>query len=122
MNKIQALNQFWNSFRDGNDWKAYDASNVPEDIPDKHITYDVSSDFFGYSVAQTISLWDKSTSWEDITLKSEEISKHITRGGLMFSYDGGAMWIKRANPWAQRLSDNEQIKRLVLNIEIEFLD
>lgn len=122
MNKIQALNQFWNSFREGNDWKAYDASNVPEDIPDKHITYDVTSDFFGYSVAQTVSLWDKSTSWEAITLKEMEIAKYISRGGAVIPYEGGAMWLKRANPWAQRLSDNEQIKRLVLNIEIEYID
>lgn len=122
MNKIQALNQFWNSFREGENWKAYDASNVPEDIPDKHITYDVSSDFFGYSVAQTVSLWDKSTSWESITLKEMEIANYISRGGAVIPYEGGAMWIKRANPWAQRLSDNEQNKRLVLNIEIEFID
>lgn len=122
MNKIQALNQFWNSFREGNDWKAYDSSNVPEDISDKHITFDVSDDFFGYKIAQTINLWDKSTSWKNVTLKSEEIADFITRGGVMIPYDDGAMWIKRANPWAQRLSDDEQIKRLVLNIEIEFLN
>lgn len=122
MNKMQALNAFWNRFREGEDWRAYDASNVPDDIPSKHITYDVTDDFFGYPIAQTVSLWDTSTSWEDITLKSAEIAEHITRGGVMFSYVGGAMWIKRANPWAQRLSDNEQIKRIVLNVEIEFLD
>ena len=122
MNKIQALNSFWNQFREGNDWKAYDASNVPEDVPHKHITYDVSSDFFNYSVAQTINLWDKSTSWEAITLKEMQIANTITRGGIMISYDGGAMWIKRANPWAQRLSDDEQIKRMALNVAIEFID
>lgn len=122
MNKIQALNEFWNSFRDGDDWKAYDASNVPDDISDKHITYDVTDDFFNYSVAQTVSLWDKSTSWQDITLKEMEIAKCISRGGAVIPFEGGAMWLKRANPWAQRLSDNEQIKRLVLNVEIEFLD
>ena len=122
MNKIQTLNSFWNRFREGEDWKAYDASNVPENISDKHITYDVSSDFFGYPVAQTISLWDKSTSWEAVTLKGMQIADAITRGGIMIPYDGGAMWIKRANPWAQRTSDDEQIKRIILNVAIEFLD
>jgi len=122
MNKIQALNAFWNSFRNGEDWKAYDASSVPEGISDKHITYDVSSDFFGYSVAQTASLWDKSASWQALTLKEMEIAEYITRGGVVIPYEGGAMWLKRANPWAQRLSDNEQTKRIVLNVEIEFID
>lgn len=122
MNKIQALNAFWNGFREGNDWKAYDSSNVPEDIPDKHITYDVSADSFGYPVAQTVNLWDKSLSWQEITEKEMEIAERITRGGVMIPYDGGAMWIKKANPWAQRLADNEQIKRLILNVEIEFIN
>lgn len=122
MNKIQALNNFWNGFREGDDWKAYDASSVPEDISDKHITYDVTSDSFGYPVAQTVSLWDKSTSWQAVQEKEMEIANYITRGGLMITYDDAAMWIKKANPWAQRLSDNDQIKRIVLNVEIEFLD
>lgn len=122
MNKIQALNAFWNSFVEGSDWKAYDASSVPESISDKHITYESTSDSFDYPVGMTTSLWDKSTSWKNIQEKEMEIADYITRGGIVISYDGGAMWIKKANPWAQRLSDNEQIKRIVLNVEIEFID
>lgn len=122
MNKIQALNQFWNVFASGEDWKAYDATSVPETASDKRITYEATSDEFGYPVAQTANLWDKSTSWEDITLKEMEISDYIGRGGLMIMYDDGAMWIKKANPWAQRLPDEENIKRVVLNIEVEFID
>lgn len=118
MNKIQALDSFWNSFT----WKAYDATSMPESVPYKHISYEVSNDSFNYPIAQTANLWDKSTSWEEITLKEMEISEYIGRGGVIVKYDGGAMWIKKGTPWAQRLADSEDIKRIVLNIEIEFLD
>lgn len=118
MNKIQALDAFWNGFK----WKAYDASSMPDNVPYQHISYEVSSDSFNYPVAQTANLWDKSTSWEAVTLKEMEIADYIGRGGLMITYDDGAMWIKKGNPWAQRLADSEDIKRIVLNIEIEFID
>lgn len=122
MNKIQALDNFWNGFIEGNDWKAYDATSVPDNISYKHITYEVSSDEFGYPVAQTANLWDKSTSWEAITLKEMQISDYVGRGGIMITYDDGAMWVKKGTPWAQRLVDSEDIKRIVLNVEIEFID
>ena len=118
MNKIQALNDFWNGFT----WKAYDASSMPEGVPYQHISYEVSSDDFNHPVAQTANLWDRSTSWQDITLKEMEISDYIGRGGIMITYDDGAMWIKKGTPWARRLADSENIKRIVLNIEVEFLD
>lgn len=118
MNKIQALNSFWNSFS----WKAYDASSLPESSPFQHISYEVSSDDFNHPVAQTANLWDISTSWETVTLKEMEIADYIGKGGVIIHYDGGAMWIKKGTPWAQRLADSEDVKRIVLNIEIEFID
>lgn len=118
MNKIQALNNFWTGFT----WNAYDASSVPEDVPYQHISFEVASDEFGNSVALTANLWDRSTSWEALTLKEMEISDYIGRGGLIVTYDDGAMWIKKGSPWAQRLADTEETKRIVLNIEVEFLD
>lgn len=122
MNKMQALNQFWNSFAVGQDWKAYDSTSVPENASDKRITYEASSDDFDHPIAQTANLWDRSFSWEDISLKEMEISDYIGRGGIMIVYDDGAMWVRKATPWAQRLPDAENIKRIVLNIEVEFLD
>lgn len=118
MNKMQTLNSFWNSFG----WKAYDAASVPEEVPKKHISYEASSDTFGNTVAQTANLWDVSTSWKDIQEKEMEISDYIGRGGIMIMYGDGAMWIKKGTPWAQRLPDEENIKRIVINIEIEFVD
>lgn len=120
MNKMQALHNFWSSF----DLKAYDENSVPDNVVLPYITYESSSDFFGNSVAQTASLWYRDSSWVNITQKEQEISNAITRGGKIIPYDDGAIWIQRANPWAQRLeeSGDDMIRRIVLNVTVEFLD
>ena len=86
------------------------------------VKVEISVDDFDYPVAQTANLWDRGTSWQAITQKEMEIADYIGRGGLVITYDDGAMWIKKGAPWAQRLPDSENIKRIVLNIEVEFLD
>lgn len=130
MNKMQALHAFWKGFG----LRAYDENSVPEYIDDgeenqiklepPYITYESASDTFGNMLAQTASLWYRSSSWAEITEKEQEIADFITRGGRMIAYDGGALWIQRASPWAQRLSEpsDETIRRIVLNVTVEFLD
>lgn len=120
MNKIMSLHSFWSSFG----LKAYDENSVPDNAQLPYLTYESSSDDFGNTLAQTASLWYRSSSWSDITSKEQEIADFITRGGRMIAYDGGSMWIQKASPWAQRLSEpsDEMIRRIVLNITIEFLD
>lgn len=118
MNKLQTLQAFWSGFQ----IPAYDENSVPDEAQLPYITYDVSVDDFGNSVAQTASLWYKSTSWRDITEKEMEIAEFVGRGGRMIAYDNGAMWIRKANPWAQRMSDSDTVKRMILNLEIEYLD
>lgn len=120
MNKEQALSRFWNSFN----LKAYDENSVPDNTPFPYITYEVTTDSFGNTLAQTASLWYRSSSWSEITEKARDIEEFITRGGRMIAYDGGSMWIQKASPWAQRMNDpsDELIRRIVLNIIVEFLD
>ena len=120
MNKIQALNAFWNGFQ----LKAYDETSVPDGAELPYITYEVSSDDFGGTLAQTASLWYRSSSWSEITAKEQEIADFITRGGRMIKYNQGAMWIAKGTPWAQRMGDpsDDLIRRIVLNVQIEFLD
>lgn len=118
MNKEQALHSFWSSFG----WVAYDESTVPANAAMPRITYNVVTDNFGVSVAMSASLWYRGTSWEQITLKSAEIASEIGRGGNVILFDGGAIWLKRGVPFAQRLSDeNDTIRRIYLNIEAEFI-
>ena len=121
MNKVQALNAFW---QDASGLIAYDETSVPDDAVLPYLTYETVVDTFGNEVAVTTSLWYRSTSWQAITQKEMAISDYIGRGGRMVAYDGGAFWIKKANPWAQRLSEasDDMVRRIVLNASIEFID
>lgn len=120
MNKMQTLHTFWSGFN----LPAYDVNSVPDDAVLPYITYETASDSWGNKVAQTASLWYRSSSWAGITEKEAQIADYIGRGGRMLAYDGGAMWICKETPWAQRLGEpsDEMVKRIVLNISIEFLD
>lgn len=120
MNKAQALDRFWKGFG----LKAYDENSVPDKTPFPYITYEATTDEFGNTLAQTASLWYRSSSWSEITEKEQEISDFITRGGRMIAYDRGAMWISKGSPWAQRMNDasDEMVRRIVLNVTVEFLD
>ena len=121
MNKIQALHSFWSGFG----WTAYDATTVPDNAQLPYITYEVSDSDFGGFVALTANLWTRSTSWAEITQKELEIAEYIGRGGLMIPYQDGAFWVQKGRPWSTRLSDDngdDSIRRIVLNVEIEFID
>jgi hypothetical protein len=119
MNKMQTLHSFWSGFG----LKAYDENSVPDNAQLPYITYEASDDDFGNTLFQTANLWYRSSGWGEITEKEQEISDFITRGGRMVAFDDGAMWIQKGSPWAQRLEEpsDEMIRRIVLNITIEFM-
>lgn len=119
MNKMQVIHAFWSSFG----LKAYDETSVPDEAVLPYITYDVSSNDLNNAVIQTASIWYRDTSWEAVTQKEMQIADAIGKGGVILPYDGGAAWIVKASPWAQRVADaDDSIRRIVLNIGIEFLD
>lgn len=120
MNRIQALNTFWNSFGS----KAYDENSVPNTATLPYITYEVADSDFDNIVFLTASLWYRSSSWKDITEKSMQISDYISRGGKRVNYDNGCLWIQRASPFAQRLKDSndDMIRRIILNYTVEFVE
>lgn len=129
MTAMQALNAFWNSFG----LLAFDENTVPEYITNEHgdkikleppyITYEAREDYFDNTMALSASIWYRSSSWADITAKEEQIAEFIGRGGRMVAFTGGAFWIKRGTPWAQRMGDtsDDMIRRIVLNIELEII-
>lgn len=122
MNKAQVLHNFWSGFG----IPAYDESTVPTggNAPQfPYITYNVAVDSIGNEVALSASVWYRSSSWSEITQKFEEISSRIGYGGKLFGYDGGALWIKRGTPFAQRMADDsdDMIRRIYLNIDAEFI-
>lgn len=121
MDKFQALQSFWSSYG----LPAYDENTVPdeEDKPTfPYITYDAVVSNLGTPVAMSASLWDYGTSWSRVTTKMAEIQADLGRGGRIIPCDGGAVWIKQGTPFAQRMpDDNDMIRRIVINIEAEFL-
>ena len=119
MTKAAAIYQFWNSFG----LTAYEENTVPTDAAFPYITYQLVTDSFDREIPLTASIWYRSESWTDINAKTEEISQKISRGGKIISCDGGAIWVKRGQPFTQNMGDesDDLIKRKYLNITAEFL-
>ena len=119
MTKAAAIYQFWSSFG----LTAYEENTVPTDASFPYITYQLVTDSFDREIPLTASLWYRSESWTAINAKTEEISQKISRGGKIISCDGGAIWLKRGQPFAQSMGDESDnlIKRKYLNITAEFM-
>ena len=119
MTKAAAIYQFWNSFS----LTAYEENTVPDDAVFPYITYQLVTDSFDREIPLSASLWYRSESWTAINAKTEEISQKISRGGKIISCDGGAIWLKRGQPFAQNMGDesDDLIKRKYINITAEFM-
>ena len=119
MTKAAAIYQFWSSFG----LTAYEENTVPTDAAFPYITYQLVTDSFDREVPVTASIWYRSESWTAINAKTEEISQKISRGGKIISCDGGAIWLKRGQPFAQSMGDesDDLIKRKYLNITADFM-
>ena len=118
MDKEQTLDEFWNSFG----WKAYDENTIPKGTPLPYITYTVVVDSIGNDVALSASLWQRSTSWQGVTEMKDAIGERLGLGGKIFPFGDGAIWLKRGQPFAQRMSDEDDgIRRIYINITAEFI-
>ena len=119
MTKAAAIYQFWSSFG----LTAYEENTVPTDAAFPYITYQLVTDSFDREIPLTASLWYRIESWTGINAKTEEISQKISRGGKIIPCDGGAIWLKRGQPFAQSMGDesDDLIKRKYLNITAEFM-
>jgi hypothetical protein len=119
MTKAASIYQFWSSFG----LTAYEENTVPHDAVFPYITYQLVTDSFDREIPITASIWYRSESWTDINAKTEEISQRISRGGKIIPCDGGAIWLKRGQPFAQSMGDesDDLIKRKYLNITAEYM-
>lgn len=118
MDKVQALDNFWNSFG----LPAYDENSVPDDAAYPYITYTVATDSLDNAIPLSANIWYRARSWKDITLKSEEIAKKIAeRGFYSVKLDHGYMWLTKGSPFARRMTDADPIKRIYINVMAEFL-
>ena len=119
MTKAAAIYQFWSGFG----LTAFEENTVPDDAAFPYITYQLVTDGFDSEIQLTASIWYRSESWTAINAKTEEISQTISRGGRIIPCDGGAIWLKRGQPFAQNMRDesDDLIKRKYLNITAEFM-
>lgn len=119
MTAEQAIHSFWSSF----EVAAYDENSVPETAQLPYITYSLSYDSFDNNVTMNASIWDRSTSWQYVTQKAHDIYDYIGYGGKIIPTSNGGIWIKRGNPFYQRVGEDEKnIKRIYLNITAEYFD
>ena len=119
MTKAAAIYQFWSGFG----LTAYEENTVPIDAAFPYITYQLVTDSFDREIPLSASIWYRSESWSGINAKTEEISRTIVRGGKIIPCDGGAIWLKRGQPFAQNMRDesDDLIKRKYLNVTAEFM-
>ena len=119
MTKAAAIYQFWNSFG----LTAYEENTVEDNAVFPYVTYQLVTDSFDREIPLTASIWYRSESWTAINAKTEEISQKISRGGKIVACDGGAIWLKRGQPFAQSMGDesDDLIKRKYINITAEFM-
>lgn len=127
MTKAAAIHAFWNGFGlkafEENYVKDADEDGNPIEPKMPYITYQLVTDSFDREVSATASIWYRSTGWTAINAKTDEISQKISRGGKIISCDGGAIWLKRGQPFAQNMGDesDDLIKRKYINITAEFI-
>lgn len=120
MDKEQALHAFWSGFG----MPAYDESSVPEDAVMPYITYNVATGSINDVLPLSATLWYRSSSWEAISKKSEEIARRIAEDGFyIHDVDGGYLWLTKGSPFAQRIQteNDSMIRRIYINITAEYL-
>lgn len=123
MDKAQALHAFWSGFG----LRAYDENTVPlgDDAPAfPYITYTVTTDSFDNVLNLTGSIWYRTTTWEGISDKAEEIAQAITAmNPPSIKIDGGRLYITKGTPFAQRMADpsDDMIRRILINLQVEYL-
>jgi hypothetical protein len=119
MDKVQAINSFWNGFG----IPAYDETTVPDNATMPYITYSVSTANIGSFVVLNASLWYRSTSWAEISKKAAEIAQSIGYGYKIIPFDGGKLMLTLGTPFERRMAepDDKQVRRIILNVTAEFL-
>ena len=120
-NKWQAQQNFWSSFG----LAAYDQNTVPNTAKMPYITYEAFSGGLGTVQTTTASIWYRSKSWAEISLKADEIAQKINAMPPATSIDGGMYKVRIPldMPFAQRMEepDDADVRRVVLHVEVEFL-
>lgn len=119
MDKEQAIHDFWSRFG----IPAYSENSVPDGVTYPFIAYSVSTGMLGGVTTLGANLYYRSTSWEAIQLKKEEIARYLGIGGVTIKLDKGYAYFCQAEPFAQQMSEpgDDMVKRYYLMLQAEFL-
>lgn len=122
MDKWQAIDKFWNSFG----IPAYDENTVltgGNSPTPPYITYNAVASRVGQEISLTASIWYKGYSWKEVSEKANEIAEAIGYGYKLEDVDGGYLYIRMGQPFAQRMGDPEDdtIRRMYIITDAEFL-
>ena len=120
MTKTAALQQFFSGFG----LTAYTSAAVPDDVIFPYLTYEPTVGAWGDGENNIlVNLWFYTSSEAIPNAKVQEISDFIGLGGVQVPCDGGALWIKRGNPFAQGIKDDAapDVKRRLINVDVEYL-
>lgn len=114
----QAALQSW---LQGFGMNAYAEGCVPEDAALPYITWSAVFPAFGEGEGNiTVNVWRRTTSEARANADADEIGAALGLGGVMLTCRGGALWLKRGQPFAQpAASGDPAVKRRYLNIAVE---
>lgn len=117
MDKWQGLHSFWSGF----EIPAYDEASVPDEATMPYITYTAAVDSLDSAVALSANLWYRSTSWEEISKKADEIYQTVQNGGVRVPLDAGYLWVVAGSPFAQRVTEEvDTVKHIYIALVGEF--
>ena len=104
---------------------AYASTATPHDAGFPRITYDLVVDGWGGGEQNVpVSVWHRTDSEAALNAIVRAMKRAIGVGGVTLPCDGGMLWVKRGEPWAQAVrfeGDDEKTKRRYVNINIEYL-
>ena len=105
MTKDEAIFDFFSGF----DVAVYALAAVPDDAVMPYIAYTMSSGAWGdENVGIDAQLWYYTESELLPEGKASEIGAALGLGGTMLPCDGGAVWLRRGNPWQQSIFDESE--------------
>jgi len=117
MDKWQKIHSFWSQFG----IPAYDENAVPDHAQMPYITYYAATSDFEKPIALYASVWYRSTSWQEISQKADEIRDAVSPFLCDPIGNGEYVFVTKGTPFAQRMNDEDSdVKRIYINIDVEF--
>lgn len=96
--------------------------HVPADASYPYATFSLPVSGFGDGdAAASVSLWYRNSGEAVPNACARKLSAELGLGGKLLACDGGAMWLKRGEPFSQPMADTDDaIERRLINISVEY--